>query len=96
MSHNSFGSWCEITVARRSGDSWFIGSMTNWDARDLKIPLGFLANTSYEAKIFADGANADRDATSVSITKRMITSGDQLDLHLAPGGGAAIIVTPAK
>ncbi len=70
--------------------------MTNWDARDLKIPLAFLGSGSYEAKIFADGADADRVATSVAISKKTVTSGDQLDLHLAPGGGAGVIFTPAE
>jgi alpha-glucosidase len=85
-----------ITIARRNGANWYLGSMTNWDTRELKIPLDFLGQGAYEAKIFADGPDADREATSVSISKKIITSGDQLDLHLAPGGGAAVIFTPVK
>ena len=85
-----------ITIARKKEAAWYVGSMTNWDARDLKIPVDFLEEGSYEAKIFADGPNAERVATSVSISKRLVQKGDQLDLHLAPGGGAAIMLTPAK
>jgi alpha-glucosidase len=85
-----------ITVARENGGSWYVGSMTNWDARDLKIPLNFLGPGSYQAKIFADGPDADRVATSVSISERSVNRGDQLDLHLAAGGGAAVIFTPSR
>jgi alpha-glucosidase len=85
-----------ITVARKNGDSWYVGSMTNWDVRDLRIPLDFLGPGAYQAKIFADGPDADRVAKNVSISERSVKRSDELDLHLAPGGGAAILLTPAK
>ncbi len=81
-----------ITVARRNGDNWYLGAVTNWDARDLEIPLNFLGSGEYEAWIFADGPDADKVATSLSITKKRLKASDKLNLHLAPGGGAAIIV----
>jgi alpha-glucosidase len=81
-----------ITVARRNGDNWYLGAMTNWDARDLEIPWNFLGSGEYEAWIFADGPDADQVATSLSITKKRLKANDKLNLHLAPGGGAAIIV----
>jgi alpha-glucosidase len=83
-----------ITVARRHGDSWYVGAMTNWDARDLEIPLDFLGNRSYEVQIFADGAEADRVATSLSTGKRLARENEKLHVHLAPGGGWAAIFTP--
>ena len=85
-----------ITIARQKGDAWFVGSMTNWDARDVEIPLGFLGTGEYEAEIFADGADADTVATSLDVTKRHVTSNDKLSIHLASGGGLAVILTPAK
>jgi alpha-glucosidase len=85
-----------ITIARRKGEAWFVGSMTNWDARDVEIPLGFLGTGEYEAEIFADGADADRVATSLDVTKKRVTLDDKLSIHLAPGGGLAVIVTPVK
>jgi alpha-glucosidase len=69
--------------------------MTNWDTRDFEIPLSFLGTGEYEAQIFADGADADKVATSLSITKKQVRGGDQLPIHLAPGGGVAVIFTPA-
>ena len=44
--------------------------MTNWDAREVEIPLDFLGKGEYEARIFADGADAATEATSLAITER--------------------------
>jgi alpha-glucosidase len=85
-----------VAIARRSGVSWYVGAMTNWDARDLEIPLGFLGTGEYEAKIFADGPAAETDGTSLSLSAKRVTAGEKLTLHLAPGGGAALILTPVR
>jgi len=84
-----------ITIARRHGDAWYIGGITNWDARDLEIPLVFLGQGKYQAKIFADGADAAKNASSVNISQRMVNATDVLKAQLAPGGGVAVILTPA-
>jgi alpha-glucosidase len=70
--------------------------MTNWDSRDLEIPLTFLGPGEYEAQIFADGPDADKVATSLSISKKRVKASDKLNAHLAPGGGLAGIFTPMK
>jgi alpha-glucosidase len=85
-----------IVMARRNGDKWYVGAMTNWDARDVEIPLSFLGEGAFEAQVFADGADADKVATSVSVSKKSVKAGDKLKLHLAPGGGAAVIMAPTK
>ena len=85
-----------VTIARRYGDAWYLGAMTNWDARDLSIPLDFLSQGNYEAKVFADGADADKVATSLTISTKSVKATAKLDLHLAPGGGAAVTFAPAK
>jgi len=85
-----------VTIARQKGDAWYVGSMTNWDARDVEIPLDFLGLGDYEAEIFADGAVADKVATSLDVSKRRVTSNDKLSIHLAPGGGLAVILTLVK
>ena len=83
-----------VTIARRKGDTWYIGSMSNWDARDLDVALDFLGGGEYETQIFADGADADRVATSLDISTKRVTAKDRLTIHLAPGGGWAAIVRP--
>jgi alpha-glucosidase len=83
-----------VTIARQHGDTWYLGSMTNWEARDLELPLNFLGKSEYEAQIFSDGPDADTIGTSLSINTRRVKAGDKLNVHLAPGGGVAVIFTP--
>jgi alpha-glucosidase len=85
-----------IAMARKNGEGWYVGAMTDWEARDLDLPLAFLGPGEYEATIFADGADAATVGTSLDIAKRTVRSGDRLALKLAPGGGAAVILTPLK
>ncbi|MEJ2006806.1 MAG: glycoside hydrolase family 97 protein [Acidobacteriota bacterium] len=84
-----------VTIARRNGDEWYLGSMTNWTARDLTVPLSFLGPGEWNAQIFADGPDANQNAKSLSITTKRVTAKDTLPLHLSSGGGAAVIFTPA-
>jgi alpha-glucosidase len=81
-----------IAIARRNGDGWYIGAMTNWEGRAIDVPLDFLGAGEYEATIFADGPDAATEGTSLEITKKTLKAGDKLGLKLAPGGGAAVIL----
>ena len=82
-----------ITIARRKGDTWFIGAMTNWTPRTLTIDLSFLGEGSYEAVIFSDGVNAERNATDYKKETRTIKAGDKLNIRLASGGGWTARIT---
>ncbi|MGH9352735.1 MAG: glycoside hydrolase family 97 C-terminal domain-containing protein, partial [Terriglobia bacterium] len=84
-----------VTVARRSGDKWYLGSITNWTPREMNIPLTFLGPGAYLAQIFADGPNASEDAKSLAVTKKWVKASDHLSANLAPGGGVAVMFTPA-
>ena len=70
--------------------------MSNWDSRDLTIDLSFLPAGNYEAEIFSDGINADRDATDYKKEIRKVTAGQKIDIQLAPGGGWAARFYQAK
>jgi len=85
-----------VTIARQKNNVWYVGAMTNWNGRDLEIPLSFLGAGEYDAQIFADGSDADKVATSLSITTRRVKASDKLNAHLAPGGGLAVILTPVN
>lgn len=85
-----------VAIARRHDTSWYLGAMTNWDARELSLPLSFLGAGSFEMTLFTDGPDAESDGTSLAVTTRRVTAGDTLKLHLAGGGGAAVILSPAK
>jgi alpha-glucosidase len=78
-----------VAIARRKGDTWYVGAMTNWTPRELTIDLSFLGAGAYEADIFKDGINASRDATDYKREKIKVSSSDKLKINLAPGGGWA-------
>jgi alpha-glucosidase len=83
-----------VIIARKLGDTWYVGAMTDWDARDVEVPLGFLGTGNFQAKLFSDGPNAETDAKSLAINTQPVSAGDRLKLHLASGGGAAAIISP--
>ena len=81
-----------VVVARRKGNTWYLAAMTNWQPRDLTVRLDMLATGSHQATLFADGVNADRDATDYKKTRQTVAHGDVLQIHLAPGGGWSAII----
>ena len=83
-------------IARRHGDAWYLGSLTNWTARDLSIDLGFLGQGKYEAELYEDAPDAAQNPKHVSIRRQNVRSSDTLLLHLASGGGCVIRFVPAK
>ncbi|MBF8295427.1 MAG: putative alpha-glucosidase [Bacteroidetes bacterium] len=78
-----------VTVARKKGSDWFIGSMTNWTPRDFDLRLDFLDAGMYELTEYADGVNADTYAGDYRKSSRQVKSSDIITIHLAPGGGWA-------
>ena len=78
-----------VALARRKGDTWFVGSMSNWSARDMTLDFSFLGDGDYQAVVFKDGINADRDATDYKKEIIKISKDSKLNIHLAPGGGWA-------
>jgi alpha-glucosidase len=76
-----------VAVARKKGDTWYVGAMTNWTPRELTIDFSFLDNGNYRAEIFKDGINADRDATDYKKEVADIKKGDKLTVKLMNGGG---------
>lgn len=90
-----------ITIARkeRGGDRWFIGSITNEEARSLEVSLDFLdEGATYRAIIYEDGPEADFERNPYEMTIRQIavTKADTLHLRLARSGGAAVRIEKAK
>ena len=84
-----------VTIARRSGKDWYVGSITNWDARTVKVPLSFLGDGKYVAEIYADAPDADTNATHTTFTKQEVDRSTVLEVKMAPGGGNAIWIHPA-
>lgn len=76
-----------LVMARRKGDIWYVGAMTNWTPRDYIIDFSFLGEGNYEAEIFSDGINAHRAAMDYRKEIHTISACDKLKIHMAPGGG---------
>lgn len=76
-----------IITARRKGDTWYVGGLNNWDARDVEVDLSFLSSGSHKAVLFKDGVNAHRTARDYKREEVSVSSAQPLKVHLAPGGG---------
>jgi len=79
-----------IITARKKGDDWFIGGMTDWTTRTFNLQLSFLSGGNYEATVCEDGINADRYAADYSIKTFAVKKDDSVPVQMAPGGGFLI------
>lgn len=86
-----------VSIVRRAGDNYFLGSVTDENAREYTLPLSFLEDgRSYTATFYADGENADwkTNPTSYRIYGKSVTSKDSIDVKMAAGGGQAVVFKP--
>ncbi|WP_306392191.1 glycoside hydrolase family 97 protein [Telluria beijingensis] len=82
------------TIARRKGDEWYLGSITNNEARSVSVRLDFLpAGKRYEATIYADDATV-ATRTRVGIRTRTVDARTVLKLDMPASGGQAIWLRP--
>ncbi len=91
--HAAMGKYVTYARQERGTDNWYVGSVTDGQARDLELSLDFLADgVRYTAIIYEDGPDADyRDNPYPMTIRRLdVDRSTVLHLHLAPGGGAAI------
>lgn len=82
-----------IVVARRKGEEWYVGAMTDWTPRELLLDFDFLGEGEYHADIYEDGVNASRVGSDTRKISRTVTRKDSLKISLAPGGGWAARLT---
>lgn len=86
-----------VVVARRKGDKWYIGAITNTKggARDMTVSLDFLdGGKEYVMESFEDGVNADRQAMDYRRKHSVVTSDTDLNIRLARSGGFTAVLTP--
>ncbi|MBQ3249698.1 MAG: glycoside hydrolase family 97 protein [Bacteroidales bacterium] len=76
-----------IAIARRSGDTWYVGALTDWTARTMELDLSFLPEGKYTVTAFRDGANAYRVARDYKKEQFNLSPERKLTVTLAPGGG---------
>jgi alpha-glucosidase len=89
----AIGDYVVVARRQRGAPTWFLGAITDENARTFTVPLDFLApGKRYEAEVYADGAGADwrTNPLPVTISRRAVTSTTRLTVALAAGGGQAI------
>lgn len=79
-----------IIIARRRGDDWYIGGMTNWKQRQITLDLSAIDFGNNSAILFKDGINADKAARDYQKEQISIPPDKKLPLVMAPGGGFVI------
>ena len=81
-----------IVIARRSAKTWYVGAMTDGQARILSLPLAFLSTGPHRAEMFVDD---DSVSTRFAIREESVTSATPLKLSLSPAGGGLVRLTQA-
>lgn len=80
-----------IVTVRKKDINWYIGGLTNWTERDMELDFSFLgAGEVYQATLFKDGVNANKQAQDYTKEVLTITPDSRLTLHLVSGGGFAM------
>ena len=68
---------------------WYVGALTNWDAREVELDLSFLGDGNYKLELFKDGINADRAACDYKKEVIPVPADRKVKVKMAPGGGWA-------
>jgi alpha-glucosidase len=83
-----------VVLARRAGDIWYLGAMTNETGREIEVPLEFLGNVTCEGELWLDGANAESEPKQIQKLNKICQANDTLHLPLAASGGAVVRFVP--
>jgi alpha-glucosidase len=83
-------------LARRSGNEWFIGAITNWDERNIDLETNFLEPGKYMLEAIEDGLKANKRAEDYKRIEMDFQAGDVLKLKLASGGGWVARITQVR
>jgi alpha-glucosidase len=81
-----------IVTLRQKDDKYYMGALTDWNARELQIDFSFLPDGNYKAIIFQDGMNANKIASDYKKIETTVNNKTKLDINLAEGGGWACIL----
>ena len=83
-----------VLVARRSGNDWYVGAMSDWMARELEVDFSFLPEGNFTMDAYQDGVNAGRMAGDYKKIEMQVNRNTKLKIKLAPGGGWAAHLHP--
>jgi alpha-glucosidase len=88
-----------VAIARRQGRDWYVGCVTDEDARTLELELSFLdPDTGYKATVYADGPGCDFETNPAvyDIRSLEVDAATVLKVEMAKGGGQAIVFKPSR
>jgi alpha-glucosidase len=86
-----------LAVARRHDNDWYLGAMSNEEARSIEVTLSFLdEGETYTMTTWEDGPNADRYAEDLHVNTQEVSAGDTVTIELAPSGGFAARLQPTN
>jgi len=83
-----------LAVARRAGGEWWVGALTDGEAREIRIDFGFLGEGRFRLEAWEDGPNAHRQGRDYRRVQEEIDASSTRVLRLAPGGGWAARLRP--
>ena len=81
-------------IARKSGDTWYVGGMTDWDMRKVMVNFQFLGEGKFKARIYQDGINADRNGKDYVVVEKTIDKTSTTEMKMSPGGGFVMVIKP--
>ncbi len=81
-----------VLIARKNGDEWYVGAMTDWTPRELTVDFSFLGPGRHTIDIWKDGINADRYGNDYKKETTKVSASDTMKIKLAPGGGWVAII----
>lgn len=76
-----------VTVARRKGTDWYMGSLNNSEARTIKVPMDFLSSGNYTAEMYTDAPDVAQNPDHLTQQTQTVSEADTLMIKLASGGG---------
>ena len=85
-----------ITIGRRHGKEWYVGSITGSHAVELDIPLEFLPAGDFVAEIYSDAKDAGENPTHTVMETKKVNRAMRLKATMVSGGGQAIRIRPAS
>lgn len=85
-----------VTIARKKGDTWYVGSMTNCDERTTLVNCDFLDEKEYTVEIFQDGVNAQYNGIDYKRKFIKVKHNNVISVAMASGGGWAAKFIPVK
>jgi alpha-glucosidase len=82
-----------LVVARRKGNAWYLGGITNWKPRKIDVPLEFLASGDFDATLYVDGSLDESRPNAITKRRQQVSAKTSLPVSMAPGGGFTAVLS---